>query len=108
MFNIGKILKVDIAISVITQNIKKVYQAWSRVELVLKLLWNLPSVQQDTKNFQNNSNTLVREDTPDIKKDPQIISQKYRGFGIFTSQKLKTQWKVTSRASMTGLSFILG
>ena len=35
MFNIGKILKIDIVMDVTTQNIKKGDQKWSCVELVI-------------------------------------------------------------------------
>ena len=41
MFNIGEILKIDIAMVVITHTIKKGDQILSCVELALELVWNL-------------------------------------------------------------------
>ena len=41
MHNIAEILKIDIVIDVTTQTIENGEQAWSCVELVLKLVWNM-------------------------------------------------------------------
>ena len=41
MFNIGKILKIDILMDVTTQTVKNGGQRRSCVELVPKLVWNL-------------------------------------------------------------------
>ena len=41
MFNIGKILKIDIILAVTAYTIKKGDQTWYCVELVLELVWKL-------------------------------------------------------------------